>query len=184
MKDMDKKRFIEILNSNVSHTIVVSFAFYNIFFPDCEGSYPFQWFVEDVCFMAVDVKYGMACFIMVGYLFYDYLLAKLWIRGNEAIDHQMNFHHVVAASATLTGIYSGYALSGIANVLLTMEASTVALNYRSLYDKKDFHMFIPTMLQGAFCLQFTAFRIILMPYVYVRFWFQHTLFWDAVPKDR
>ena len=41
MKDIDKKRFVEILNSNVSHTIVVSFAFYNIFFPDCEGSYPF-----------------------------------------------------------------------------------------------------------------------------------------------
>ena len=134
--------------------------------------------------MTVDVKYGMACFVMVGYLLFDYLLAKFWIRGNEAIDRQMNFHHVVAAAATLTGVYTGYALSGVANVLLTMEASTVALNYRSLYDKKDFHLFVPTMLQGAFCLQFTTFRIILMPYVYIRFYLKHELFWDAWPADR
>ena len=50
----------------------------------------------------------------------------------------MHFHHIVASLSILLGLLSGYGLSGIANMLLMMEFSTVALNYRNLYGKEDF----------------------------------------------
>ena len=42
----------------------------------------------------------------------------------------------MACVSILVALISGYGLNGIANLLLMMEVSTVALNYRNMYDKE------------------------------------------------
>lgn len=49
----------------------------------------------------------------------------------------MAVHHVVGCLSTAISLFAGYALNGIANMLLLMEFSTVAINYRSMYKKEE-----------------------------------------------
>ena len=96
----------------------------------------------------------------------------------------MALHHIVGIVATALGIYTGYGLSGMVNLLLIMEISTPPLNYRSLYDKKDLGKPIPTALQITFFILFFVFRVILMPYAYYKMWSMKPLIWDVLSEDR
>ena len=96
----------------------------------------------------------------------------------------MAFHHIVTIVATGLGLYTGYGLSGIVNLLLMMEISTPPLNYRSLYDKKDFDKPIPTALQITFFVLFIVFRIIMLPFAYYKLWLMKPMIWDVLSNDR
>ena len=55
----------------------------------------------------------------------------------------MIWHHVVGVSLIIAANLSGYNLPGVANMVLIVEMSTIFINFRSLYDKKDFGLVIP-----------------------------------------
>ena len=122
--------------ANTNHIVICAFAFYNFIVPDCENPYPFKWFADEVCFLSVDVKFGAACSLFMGYLLFDFLLAVCFIRVKDEMTNQMHFHHLMACVSILVALISGYGLNGIANLLLMMEVSTVALNDRNMYDKE------------------------------------------------
>lgn len=76
---------------------------------------------------------SVASTIIVGYFVADYLAEILYVKSNDFL---MKVHHVVACSSTAISLGAGYSLNGIANMLLLMESSTIALNYRALYKKE------------------------------------------------
>lgn len=106
--------------------------------------------------------------MLIGYLVFDFLLMLLYIKTEDNMTKQYHFHHVMTTVSILIAMISGYGLSGIANLLLMMEFSTVALNYRNMYSKENFGDSIPTCLQYTFFLQFIVFRVILMPFAYYK----------------
>ena len=163
----DRNKFLQTLTANTHHIMLVSFAVWNLYTPDCQGSYPLQWFKDDVCFLTVDVRYGCAGCLMMGYLVQDYIFDKLFLVGDK-MSFQMAVHHIVATASTALALYAGYGMNGICNMLYLMEFSTPSLNYRSLYEKKDFGKCMPQMLQMLFFFQFTVFRIVLMPFAYYK----------------
>lgn len=75
----------------------------------------------------------------------------------------MVLHHIVAVCGIIPGISAGFAMPGISNMCMLTEVSTIFINYRSLYDKKDFGTFWPFLLQVIFFIAFTLFRMILIP---------------------
>ena len=96
----------------------------------------------------------------------------------------MHFHHIMATISTLTGLLAGYGLAGIANMLLMMEFSTVALNYRNLYEKEEYGDTIPQILQAMVFFKFFLFRVLLMPYAYYLLIRMIILVWNDMPAWR
>ena len=96
----------------------------------------------------------------------------------------MAVHHIVATVSTALGLYAGYGLNGVCNLLYLMEFSTPALNYRTLYEKKDFGNCMPQMLQLIFFIKFTIFRIVLLPYSYYRLYEMYPEVIHAMPQER
>ena len=64
----------------------------------------------------------------------------------------------------------GYCMPGFSCMMLSVELSTIFINFRSLYDKKDFGLFFPQVCQVLFFLSFTGLRMIGIPYsIYMLF---------------
>ena len=82
----------------------------------------------------MDIKFSVACTIIISYFIIDFFNELFWIKSNDTL---MFIHHVVGVFSTAIGVLSGYALNGIANMLLLMEFSSVAINYRSMYKKEE-----------------------------------------------
>ena len=176
--------YLSNIIANTSHSAVCIFSFYNFAAPDCDEPYPFKWFVDDICFLSVDVKFGCACSMLIGYLVFDFIYATLYVQQTDEMTYQMHFHHIMAIISTMTGLLAGYALNGIANMLLMMEFSTVALNYRNLYEKEEYGDTIPRILQAMVFLKFLFFRVLLMPYAYYLLIRMIILVWNDMPAWR
>ena len=100
----------------------------------------------------------------VGYLTYDYFIQKYWVCDTSDLGKQMVWHHVMGILSIGVGACAGYALPGIICCQLLVEISTVFINFRSFYDKKDFGKMIPQICQVMFFLSFTLLRVLGMPY--------------------
>ena len=90
----------------------------------------------------------------------------------------MVWHHISGVVGIILGISAGFAMPGISNLCLLAEISTIFINYRSLYDKKDFGNFGPQALQIIFFFTFTIFRMILIPCTLPYFYEDYKLSWD------
>ena len=55
----------------------------------------------------------------------------------------MIYHHIAATVGIFCGMAVGYALPGLTAVVLLIEISTIFINFRSLYEKKDYGLFVP-----------------------------------------
>lgn len=77
---------------------------------------------------------SVACTIIVAYFIADYIGDAVWVHSEDTL---MKIHHIVGCTSTAVSLFGGYALNGIANMLLLMEFSTVAINYRSMYKKEE-----------------------------------------------
>jgi len=84
---------------------------------------------------------------------------------------QMIFHHILAVSGCFIGVHAGYGQTGIGNLSLMMEMSTIFMNYRSMLHPEQFGNNIVNFNQIIFFVTFTIFRVILLPYCCYRFYF-------------
>lgn len=75
-----QKVYLSNIIANCSHSAVCIFSIYNFSSPDCTDPYPFKWFVDDICFLSVDVKFGCACSMLIGYLVFDFIYATLYVQ--------------------------------------------------------------------------------------------------------
>lgn len=55
----------------------------------------------------------------------------------------MIYHHIAATLGILSALAVGYCMPGITAVLLLIEISTIFINFRSLYEKHEYGLFIP-----------------------------------------
>ena len=63
----------------------------------------------------------------------------------------------------IMAVVGGYNLPGISCLLLFVEVSTIFINFRSLYEKKDFGLMIPQVCQVLFFISFTLLRMVGLP---------------------
>ena len=82
----------------------------------------------------MDIKFSIACTIIIAYFIADYIADMYWVCSNDTL---MRVHHIVGCLSTAVSLFAGYALNGIANMLLLMESSTIAINYRAMYKKEE-----------------------------------------------
>ena len=102
--------------------------------------------------------------ITLGYLVYDFYIQKMYVKDTSDLAAQMTWHHVVGSASILCGLLAGYSVPGVCNMQQAVEFSTIFINVRSLYEKKDFDLFIPQVCQVCFFISFTVLRVIGMPY--------------------
>jgi len=114
-----------------------------------------------------------------GYLSYDYFIQTYWVKDTSPLGQQMFWHHVLGILGIGVGAIVGYAHTGIIAFLLLAEFSTIWINFRSFYDKKDFGKLIPQICQVVFFISFTVLRMIGLPIgVYLMF-INAKFFWGS-----
>ena len=102
--------------------------------------------------------------VTTGYLTYDYFIQKYFVKDDSPLGKQMIWHHIVGVNMIVMANIGGYNLPGICNLMLIVEMSTIFINFRSLYDKKDFVKLIPQVLQILFFVSFTVLRMVGIPF--------------------
>ena len=176
--EQQKAYFLSTWTANSHHVILIGFILNNFITPNCEKDYPFEWFYEQACFEKVDKRFILVAMLTSGYLSQDFYVQKYMVKDDSPLGRQMVWHHISGVVGIILGISAGFAMPGISNLCLFAEISTIFINYRSLYDKKDFGNFGPQLLQVIFFFTFTIFRMILMPCTLPYFLEDYKLSWD------
>jgi len=81
--------------------------------------------------------------VTAGYLSNDFLVQVFYVRDYTGLSCQSICHHFVSLVGIFAGLSAGYALPGITFTLLIIEISTIFINYRSMYDVKDYGKPVP-----------------------------------------
>ena len=81
--------------------------------------------------------------ITLGYLPHDYIVQKYFVRDAQPIMGLVTFHHVLAGGGIVLSLIIGYGFIGIMSFALVAEFSTIFINYRSLYSKKEITKLCP-----------------------------------------
>lgn len=110
---------------------------------ECEGSYPFIWFYDQLCFYTVDQNCIRAVMFTCGYLTYDFFLITLFFKNKRSVDYQTIWHHIISGLGLMLACITGYAMPSIANVALCCELSTMFLNYRAMYSSEELNKPLP-----------------------------------------
>jgi len=106
----------------------------------------------------------------MGYLCYD-LIVQVWYCG-EAQDMLgvIIFHHISIFVGLVGSMVVGYGFITVAFFVLTIEVSSIFLNYRSIYSKEELNRPHGILLQLTFVILFTLSRMLMLPYyVYLEF---------------
>lgn len=145
--DEKKAYWISTLVGNCHHMIVVCYTYYIFLHPDCPGeTYPLAFFYEDKCFYQVDPRFAQAGCLTCGYMSYDLVIQYMFIQDHTPLGLQTWYHHIIGVVGIFLGVQGGYACPGISNIALSIELSTIFMNFRTMYDKKDFGNFGPQVL--------------------------------------
>lgn len=134
----EQSYYLATIVATTHHVIIVSYTYYIFLNPDCPDAFPMAFFLDDVCFFLVDPRFANAAFITSGYMTYDFFIHRYWVQDTSPLGKQTQMHHVIGVGGILFGIQGGFGLPGISCIALAIELSTIFLNLRSLYDKKDF----------------------------------------------
>jgi len=79
----------------------------------------------------------------MGYLCYDFLIQKYFVRGTDGMALQTLLHHCLGIASIFGANFCGFGFSAIGCLLLAVELSTPFLNYRVCYGKEEIRKTIP-----------------------------------------
>lgn len=93
------------------------------------------WFTDDTCFMTPQKNMVFANMVCLGYLFYDFLVQVFLVKAEGNTAKQMILHHVLGVFGVTSSTICGYAMPGINTLVLSVEISTIFINYRVGFDR-------------------------------------------------
>lgn len=80
------------------------------------------------------------------------------------------FHHLSIFTGLSMTLWIGYGYVTVAFFVLTIEISSIFLNYRSVFSKDEMGKPLPMVIQVLFFITFTVARMVLIPYyLYMEF---------------
>ena len=100
-----------------------------------------------------------------GFLTMDYVVLKFLLLDRNKLTKQTEIHHFMASSGFTIALFSGYAIAGISTCSLICEISSLFLNYKDMFSKENKNSPLSQLNQLCFFITFTAFRILLFPYL-------------------
>jgi hypothetical protein len=103
--------------------------------------------------------------LTAGYMTYDFCVQKFFVGGDDALAKQTLFHHIIGVFGIFLALFTGYGYCGTSSVIFLCEISTFFMNYRSMYSKEELGLPVPMFNQVLFFITFTAFRMVLFPYL-------------------
>lgn len=131
-----ERKDINLYNScvvgNVHHVLISAFTVFNFINVGCD------WYNSDACMMTPNRNFTRGICFTCGYLSYDFIVIVFILNEQTAMAYQMIYHHIVAVSGCLVGMHAGYGQTGIGNLSLMMEMSTIFMNYRSMLNPETF----------------------------------------------
>lgn len=81
-----------------------------------------------------------------GYLIYDYIVQVYLCADANPLLNQIKFHHYVVFTAMTCGLFVGYGYIAVGFIGLSIELSSIFLNYRSLYRREELSKPVPTVI--------------------------------------
>jgi hypothetical protein len=137
----------------------------------------------DENFMKNRKEYVYGIMFTSGYILYDGIVQYFYCGDAQDLLTLVMWHHVIVFLGMMCSVVAGYGFVSGGFIGLTVEISTVFLNYRCLYQKTEMGKPIFKFISISFFLTYTIFRIILGPlytYFFIKSayltWGQVTLF--------
>lgn len=179
-----QQRYLEKWTSNVHHVIIVYMIYCHLVETNCEGSYPYIFLYDDVCFLQIDSVYVKTTMFYLGYITQNYIELAFWINDQDKTAKQLLMHHKMVVPGVFIGMWSGYAIPSISNIAYLCEISAIFLNYRSMFSKEEMNKPIPTVNQVTFFFAFTIFRFLMFPWLFYQMVLTSCWTWHAITWDR
>lgn len=134
--------------ANVHHICICSYIVYTCGWTYCSKTdKPYIYaLVDEVCLMEVhkDAVYGIM--FTLGYFIYDYIAQVYFSAEANNMLGQIKFHHIIVLTAMTCGLFVGYGFVTIGFIGLSIEFSTIFLNYRSLFSREELSKPLPTAI--------------------------------------
>lgn len=90
---------------------------------------------DDVCLLTVRKEAVFGKVFTLGYLIYDYIVQVYYCGDVNPLLKQIKFHHYIVFSAMTCGLIYGFGFVAVGFIGLSIELSSIPLNYRSLYNR-------------------------------------------------
>lgn len=163
------------------HLIIFGYIIYIAFWHSCDSKHSYIYVLaDDVCLMQVKKEAVYGFMFTMGYLIYDYIIQVYYCAESNPLLSQIQFHHYIVFTGMICGLVVGYGFVAVGFLGLSIELSSIFLNYRSLFKREEMSKPIPTAIQLIFVVLYIFLRMVMLPYYY--FLFVKILYysWDLI----